>query len=549
MNKPCNITLGLCQQLTILSPLLAEVTFSKPRPEIIGHSLEELHGSETFQLLKRGIDEAISQCKTSIIELWERYPDGTEHFIQAKYHPSYDSEKNITGVSPVARDLSELKQTQDALANSQQRLQSLYDDTPSMFFTLGEDRTVQSVNAYGARELGYQINELVGNPIHDLFYPDDHHQLNFAINNCFADFGSVQHWELRKKHKNGATIWVKETARLVQDQAQNDQLFIVSEDISERHKLSQKLSFQASHDALTDFIHHHEFGRLIQQLLDSVIEEKAEHVMCYLDLDQFKIINDSCRHLTGDTLLKILSSLLHPKIRKGDTLARLGGDEFGILMAHCSVGNAKTIAESIRQLIQDFNFICQDKTYAIGASIGLVAIDKGTDSIATIMGAVGTACYAAKDVGRNRIVIYSETDREVNQRRGDMRWVRRIQEALELNKFCLYGQKIVNVNPSNTNKQSYELLIRLREDDGEIISPNAFLPAAERYNLAKKIDQWVVQNIFAWLVSLGSGIDDFKYCTINLSGNSIDDTSFLSFVIFQVEQSEIPGHKIYFEIK
>jgi len=523
--------------------------FSKSRSEIIGHSLEELHGVETFQLLKRAIDDAISQGKTSICEFWKGYPDGTAHFLQAKYHPYYDADKNITGVSAVARDLSELKQAQDALANSEQRLQSLYDDTPSMFFTLGKDREIKSVNAYGARELGYQIDELIGKPIHSLFFRGDHHQLDLAIKSCFTEFGSVQHWELRKKHKNGSTLWVKETARLVQDQEQNDQLFIVSEDISERHKLSQKLSYQASHDALTGLINRHEFERRTQQLLDTVFEDRAQHVMCYLDLDQFKIVNDSCGHLAGDTLLKSISSLLNLKIRRGDTLARLGGDEFGILMTHCSIEQAKMIAESIRQLIQDFNFVWQEKTYSVGASIGLVTIDKDTNSLTSIMATVDAACYAAKDSGRNRIMVYSETDQELNQRRGDMSWVHRLQEAIDQNKFCFYCQRIIDVNPEGkTNKPSYELLLRLCEKDGEIIPPNAFLPAAERYHLATKIDRWVIQNAFDWLVSLGPKIDDFRYCTINLSGSSLDDPDFLEFVIFQAEQYKIPDHKICFEI-
>jgi diguanylate cyclase (GGDEF)-like protein/PAS domain S-box-containing protein len=522
--------------------------FAKPRAEIIGHNLEELHGLETFHLLKQAIDDAIKHGETSVCEFWKNYPDGTEHFIQAKYHPYYDADKSITGVSAVARDLTELKHAQDALVQSEQRLQSLYDNTPSMFFTLGKDRQIKSVNAYGAGELGYRVDELIGKSLYDLFYSRDHQQLNSMLDNCFSTSNPIQHWELRKKHKNGMTLWVKETARLVQDQTGNDQLFIVSEDISERHKLSQKLSYQASHDALTGLINRHEFERKTQQLLDTVVEDDAHHVMCYLDLDQFKIVNDSCGHLAGDTLLKNLSSLLKLKIRKGDTLARLGGDEFGILMTHCSIEQAKTIAESIRQLIQDFNFVWQDKTYSIGASMGLVSIDKYTDSITTIMGTVDAACYAAKDAGRNRVVVYSETDQEVSQRRGDMGWVRRIQEAIEQNKFCLYCQRIIEVDPEKASKPSYELLLRLRENNGEIIPPNAFLPAAERYHLATKIDQWVIQNAFDWLANMGTEIDDFRYCTINLSGHSLDDVDFLAFVIFQAEKSNIPLNKICFEI-
>ena len=177
---------------------------------------------------------------------------------------------------------------------------------------------------------------------------------------------------------------------------------------------------------------------------------------------------------SGDTLLKNISSLLPLKIRKGDTLARLGGDEFGILMEHCSIEQAQSIAESIRQLIEDFKFIWQEKSYSIGVSIGLVIIDDNIDSIVSIMSRADTACYAAKDAGRNRLVVYNETDQEMTKRHGDMSWVRRIQDALDKNKFCLYSQKIISVKPNSNNKPSYELLLGLFEEDGEIILPGAF---------------------------------------------------------------------------
>lgn len=524
------------------------VQFSRSKQDIIGHSVKQLHGADLFQLIKQTIDTAISSGATATCEFWRSYPDGTKHFIQCRYNPYYDANSDITGVSVVARDLSELKSAQDALLASEQRLQSLYDDTPSMFFTLGTDRTIKSVNAFGAAELGYQMAELVGQSLSTFVHHEDRVHLDIALNNCFSNPDTIQHWELRKKHQNGTTLWVKETARLVLDSKQQQQLFIVSEDISERHKLSQRLSYQASHDALTGLINRHEFERRTQQLLDTIIEDKAQHVMCYLDLDQFKIINDSCGHLAGDTLLKNISSLLTLKIRRGDTLARLGGDEFGILMAHCSITQAQSIAESIRQLIEDFNFVWNDKTYSIGASIGLVRIDDNTDSIVSIMSTVDTACYAAKDAGRNRVVIYSETDQEMTKRRVDMGWVQRIQDALDNDKFHLYSQKIVTVKPGLHNKPSYELLLRLFEEDGDIILPGAFLPSAERYHLATKIDQWVVEHAFNWLASLGAKVNDFQYCTINLSGNSLDDESFLDFALSQITRPDISGHKICFEI-
>ena len=522
------------------------VQFSRSKQDIIDHSVKQLHGADLFQLIKQTLDTAISSGATGTYEFWRSYPDGTKHFIQCKYNPYYDANSDITSVSVVAQDPSELKSAQDALLASEQRLQSLYDDTPSMFFTLGTDRTIKSVNAFDAAELGYKMAELVGEPPSTFVHHEDRAHLDVALNNCFSNPDTIQHWDLRKKHQNGTALWVKETARLVLDSKQQQHLFIVSEDISERHQLSQRLSYQESHDALTGLINRHEFERRTQQSLDTIIEDKAQHVMCYLD--QFKIINDSCGHLAGDTLLKNISSLLTLKIRRRDTLARLGGDEFGILMERCSITQAQSIAESIRQLIEGFNFVWEEKTYSVGASIGLVRIDDNTDSIVSIMSTVDTACYAAKDAGRNRVVVYSETDQGMAGRRGDMNWVQKIQEALDNDKFCLYAQKIIAVKSSSYIQPSYELLIRLIEDDGEIIPPGAFLPSAERYHLATKIDQWVVKHTFNWLTSLGSKIDDSQYRTINLSGNSLDDDDFLDFALSQITRPDIPGHKICFEI-
>lgn len=186
-------------------------------------------------------------------------------------------------------------------------------------------------------------------------------------------------------------------------------------------------------------------------------------------------------YIAGDTLLKNISSLLTLKIRRGDNLARLGGDEFGILMERCSITQAQSITESIRQLIEGFNFVWEEKTYSVGASIGFVRIDDNTDSIVSIMSTVDTACYAAKDAGRNRVVVYSETEQDMAKHHGDMNWVQQIQKALDNDKFCLYAQKIIAVKSSSYIQPSYELLIRLIEDDGEIIPPGAFLPSAERY--------------------------------------------------------------------
>lgn len=521
--------------------------FNKPMSEIVNHSVAELHGEDVFyDDLKDCLDRSLAGQATKT-EFEIKAPDGTVRWILSQHNPSYDPDNNIIGVVGSAIDITELKTIQQALAKSEQRLQSMYDDTPSMFFTVDRRSIIISVNAYGAKELGYRGDELLGSNMSQLFQHQDQDIFIANLEKCFAQPDVVQSWELRKIHKSGKVIWVKETARVVENQNHQSQLFIVSEDISEKHKLSQKLSYQASHDSLTDLFNRHEFERLLQQLLDARVETGAEHVLCYLDLDQFKFVNDACGHLAGDILLKNISEILRLKVRKSDVLARLGGDEFAILMEYCSLEQAKHIADAIRQLIQDYKFIWKDKTYSIGVSIGVVVIDAATDTITKVMGAVDKACYAAKDGGRNRVHVYQESDKDISRRRGEMEWARRIKRAITENKFCLYAQKIIAVNARSASKPSYELLVRLN-DSGKVILPDSFLPAAERYHLATRIDEWVVVNAFRWLASSKSKINEMDHCAINLSGYSLSDEDFLDYVLFQFKRFKLPGNKICFEV-
>jgi len=521
--------------------------FGKSMSEIINHSVVELHGEKVFYGgLKAGLDISLLEGKATTTEFERTGPDGKVRWIQGQHNPSFDRNNNIIGVVVSARDITELKNIQQALAQSEQRLQSLYDDAPSMFFTVDRAGIITSVNAYGAKDLGYSVDELMNTNMSRLFQHDDRAEFISNLELCFSEFDKIHSWELRKVDRTGKVIWVKETARAVEDQDHLRKLFIVSEDISEKHKLSQKLSYQASHDPLTDLINRHEFERLLQQLLDND-NDNAEHVLCYLDLDQFKLVNDSCGHLAGDILLKNISEILKLKVRKSDVLARLGGDEFAILMEFCSLEQAKTVADTIRQLIQDYKFIWKNQAFSIGVSIGVVVIEPATDSLIKVLGSADEACYAAKDAGRNRVHIYRESDNEISRRRGEMEWVRRIKQAVGDHQFCLYAQQISPVDPLSDIKPSYELLLRLRDSDS-VILPDSFFPAAERYHLATKIDEWVIATAFRWLASPSSNVDQMSHCAINLSGHSLSDEDFLEYVVFQIERLNVAPHKICFEI-
>ena len=523
--------------------------FNQSVEEIVGQSVLQLHGPEAFyNNIKISLDKSHNGEMESV-EFWQHAADGSDQCILGQHKPFYDIEGEITGVVVAASDITDLKHAQVALARSEQRLQSLYDDTPSMFFTLDSAFNILSVNVYGAKKLGYEIDHLLGRPFRELVLADDWPLIDGQLMACFSKPEKVFDWELRKVSKNGKEIWAKDSARVVINQNNEKELFIVSEDITRTHKLAQALSYQATHDSLTNLFNRAEFE---SQLDSTLAAGEIGHTLCFLDLDQFKIINDACGHLAGDELLKNIAQFLNRKVSSDDLLARLGGDEFGILMKNSSLENAAKSMDEIRQWVEDFQFIWQNKRYSVGVSIGIVAIDTKNCTQDVIMGRVDAACYMAKNYGRNRVHVYDENNPEIERHRGEMSWVSRIKDALDHDKFELYSQKIINIKTPHSDQDSYELLIRLNAGD-EVVSPGAFLPAAERFNLSTRIDQWVVSAAIDWVSSeqlspKQEGARALAYCSINLSGHSLGDEAFLEFVLQKLSGSGIDCHTICFEI-
>ena len=446
------------------------------------------------------------------------------------------------------KDISERKQIENTIRANEERYRTLYDNNPAMFFTIDRKMDIVSVNIFGAEQIGYQPDELIGNPILDIFYEEDKNRALSYFGNCFSNPLDVHRLELRKMRKDGSMLWVRETARVEQNDKNNPMLFIVSEDISETHLLSKQLTYQASHDALTGLINRREFEIRLNRILDTTQIQESEHALCYLDLDEFKVINDTCGHNAGDELLRRICSVLQKRIRKRDTLARLGGDEFGILMEHCDMEHAKKVAISILEEIGDFRFVWEDRIFSIGVSIGLVPINQTVSAYSDILRAADSACYVAKESGRNRIHIYSEDDIDLARRHGEMQWVSRINEALEKDYFLLYAQPIISLD-KHKRKKHYELLVRLQEGSSkEIIAPGVFLPAAERYNLATALDKWVIQSVFIFLKDYPEILSKLDFFSINLSGKSLASDALLDFIVKQIEQTPEIANKLCFEI-
>lgn len=433
-----------------------------------------------------------------------------------------------------------------SLTIAKDRYLALYNNNPTMVFNLSPDGTIVSVNHFGAKQLYLTTEELQGRSIFDFIHPEDKGFARHLFELCLLYPQQVHKQEIRKICEDNI-IWVRETARLVTDEDQQHNILLVCEDVTETHMLTQKIAYQASHDALTGLLNRHKFDLSIQEVLKKMQYEPAEHALCYLDLDQFKIVNDTCGHLAGDELLRQLGELLRKLIRKNDVLARLGGDEFGILMKHCSLEQSFHACEKLRNAIRDFRFAWKDKCFSVGVSIGISAVNCYSGNAVEVLKEADAACYAAKEKGRNRVHTFLPDDEELASRQGEMQWVEKIQEGIENNRFCLYGQPIISIK-ENREKLHFETLVRYKDEKGNLIPPGAFLSAAERYGVAVDLDRWVIENLFIWLANQGNIEDKISQCSINLSGLSLSDEKMQDFIEEMFEKYYISASKICFEI-
>ncbi len=322
-------------------------------------------------------------------------------------------------------------------------------------------------------------------------------------------------------------------------------IVIIIHDESVQRSLNRQLTFQATHDALTGLINRYEFERRLKNVISSQQDEKSQNTLCYIDLDQFKLVNDTCGHTAGDELLKKITLLLQNSLNGVGTLARLGGDEFGLLLEDFDIVNTQKIADNLLDVIQKFQFTWNGSIFTIGASIGISLITHTTTSCEEILSNADSACYLAKESGRNRTQVFTEKDDKLLTQQREMHWVSRINHALEENRFQLYFQEIM---PLNQQQHSFilhgEILLRMIDKEGDIVSPSSFLPAAERYNMITLIDEWVVEKSIQWLASR----KDKVLISVNLSGMSLSNKDFLNFVVSKIKQHKINPELLCFEI-
>ena len=462
------------------------------------------------------------------------------------------------GFEGTIRDITENKLAAEALHQEKERLHVTLESIGDGVITTDINRKVEYLNPVAEWMTGWSEEHARGKPITTVFkLADESTNRPVALplkkwleQGKRSELGNPVVL-LNKKQERTFTIEVKGSP--ISDLKGNViGTVLVFRNVSKLHTLTKQLTYQASHDSLTGLINRKEFESRVKQAINSAQKDGKSHALCYVDLDQFKIVNDTCGHHAGDELLIQLTNQLKDALRESDTLARLGGDEFGVLLVGCPLDRAKQVAENIRQMVEKFKFIWDDRLFRVGASIGLVAITPKTSGLVELLSAADSACYVAKENGRNQVHVYRPDDQAIADRKGQMQWTHRIQSALEQNRFELHFQSIVPLQDISSPVLSGELLIRMVENSAgrekKLVMPTAFIPAAERYQLMPKIDQWVIVNALDALDKLQFDVKERGMCYINLSGQSIGDTKILDVIVSTLKKTNVPPSILCFEI-
>jgi len=492
--------------------------------------------------------------KTPMFESVHRlkHTDGEWRWVIGRACARVDDQGRLRRLIGVELDITERKLYEEALFREKESAQITLQSIGDGVITCDAHGRVEYLNPVAEELTGWRLEDSLGRTIDEIFRAF-HEETCEPLENPLAvavrrirSIKSVRPMLLIRK--DGNELYIESTASPIRDGTGTvTGGVLVFHDVSESRELNRRLSYHASHDVLTGLVNRREFETRLERALKSAKARETSYALCYIDLDQFKIVNDTCGHSAGDALLGQVGALLKSKVRWRDTLARLGGDEFGVLLESCSLEEALRTAESLREAIRNFRYTWEDRTFRLGCSIGVVPITAENEDVASVLSAADSACGAAKESGRNRVHCFEENDIDLMRRRREMQWAARINNALEESRFELFRMTILPLQAEDAGEH-FELLLRMRDESGKIVAPDQFIAAAERYGITPSIDRWVIDSAFRWLVSEADERKRLTMCSINLSGQSLGDDKFLPYVIEQFHRSGIDGSKICFEI-
>jgi diguanylate cyclase (GGDEF)-like protein/PAS domain S-box-containing protein len=447
-------------------------------------------------------------------------------------------------------ELSERKHMQEILFEEKERAEVTLYSIGDAVITTNEQAYVTYLNPVAESLLGWNMAEAAGEPLEKIFHvieEGSRKPIASPVERCLQEgriVGLPQHSILISR--DGMEYAIDDSAAPIRNrQGETIGAVLVFHDVTEERRLLQQIAHDAMHDSLTGLVNRREFERRLEYALTSVQEHGLSHILCYLDMDQFKIVNDTAGHAAGDELLRQVVRLLRGTFRQRDTFARLGGDEFGLLLENCQLDQALVICNEIRTKIREIIFSWEGQNFQVRVSIGVVPINVNTESVTQLLSQADIACYSAKDLGRDRIHVYEIGDIETTRRYNEILQASRLRDAITNNQFRLYCQPISRLLGEETEFKHYEVLMRMMDTEEHLVMPGAFIPPAERYGLMPAIDRWVIR---ATLMAMSRHATQGMQFAINLSGTSLDDETLLEYVLEQIREFSIPPEQICFEI-
>jgi diguanylate cyclase (GGDEF)-like protein/PAS domain S-box-containing protein len=528
---------------------------------LIGISPDQLEGRDVADLVKPAYRALFRKTVTQRLagetaprRLEIQLINGNEQGLWVEAQSSLIEFRGSKSILTIARDVSHRKSLEVSLSRSKRQAQYTLESISEGVITTDNEGRIDYMNRAGEAMIAVNRDDATGHKVGELFSlidEADRRPLGDPVERCLSIRRRVNMGRraLLVSRDGKQEHSVEISASPIKGPGNSiSGTVVVFHDVSEIRGLTRQMSYQATHDALTGLINRREFERRLQEATDSAHSEEAVHILFYMDLDRFKAVNDSCGHMAGDNMLREVAALIKEQVRDSDYVGRLGGDEFGTLLIGCPIEKAQQIASDICSAVADYRFVWKDKIFNIGISVGLIQINHSSGTMQDVMSAADSACYVAKQQGRGQVHVYSARDEAIARERGDIQWLRQLQEALHEGKFELAVQPIIATGAGTISGPAIEVLIRMPDERGRHNNSADFLRSAERYQLMSQIDRWVVNAALAAINSGEIKLASQRSCAINISGQTLADEGFLGFVVEALDHSGVSPSSICFEV-